>query len=140
MSEARGVALAIFGIVALIAIVGLVLLFSGRLTGKVVTNPGTYGQNKLYGGGAHGIENPYTINRPVKGVYYTPEFQDVVETGGSRSLNRIPSIVTKNCPPKLTYFGASKISEVGENFGECIVADDGKGWCCPPPAKLNVMG
>ncbi len=139
MSEARGVALAIFGIVALIAIVGLVLLFSGRLTGKV-TNPALYDQDKLYGGGSHGIEVPYTINRVVKGVRYTPEFQDVAETGGKRSLERIPSLTTKNCPPKLTYFGARSISAVGEDFGECIVADDGKGWCCPPPARLDPVG
>jgi len=52
--EGKGVALAILGIVAVIAVVGLILLFKGA-TGKVA---GTLGDAKVYGGGeiAHGLD------------------------------------------------------------------------------------
>ncbi len=130
MSEGRGVALAIFGIVALIAVVGLVLLFSGRMTGKV-TDPYLYGDDKLYGGGQHGIELPYTLNRVVKGVRYTPEFQDVVEIGGPRSVERVPSLTTKNCPRGLHYYGSRNIMALGDNTEACVNAYDNAGLCCP---------
>lgn len=52
--EGKGVALAILGIVAVIAVVGLILLFTGA-TGKVVSSGGGA---KVYGGGeiTHGLD------------------------------------------------------------------------------------
>lgn len=65
----RGVALAILGIVAVIAIVGLVLLFSGaKKTAQVAT-----GLDKEYGGSLKDVEYPYLEGRSVGGSPVTPE-------------------------------------------------------------------
>ncbi len=74
--EGKGVALAILGIVAVIAVVGLVLLFKGA-TAKVAY---TTGGAKVYGGGeiAHGLDQyrdpegyvRYATPRPIEGEEY----------------------------------------------------------------------
>src|SRR3989338_11647504 len=65
----RGVALAILGIVAVIAIVGLVLLFSGaKKTAQVAQ-----GLDKEYGGSLKDVEYPYLEGRSVGGSPVTPE-------------------------------------------------------------------
>lgn len=61
--EGKGVALAILGIVAVIAVVGLILLFTGA-TGKYVgssVDPKLYTRESIAGvaGGAANVENPY---------------------------------------------------------------------------------
>ncbi len=84
--EGKGVAFAILGIVAVIAVVGLVLLFKGA-TGKMAT----YNQPKVYGGGeiAHGLDQysdggfvRYSDDRVYAGAGYVfPE--RVKDTGGA---------------------------------------------------------
>jgi len=62
--EGKGVALAILGVVAVIAVVGLVLLFAGS-TGKMVqggiNNPNIYTRQSMvdYAAGPANVENPY---------------------------------------------------------------------------------
>lgn len=160
MSEGRGVALAILGIVALIAVVGLILLFSGKMTGRVVTTEiyGGYGANKLYGGGDRSQEwaprgsveypatyeggyssNPYEGSY-VKGVPTTWEGQTVAVVGGSQATYREPSRFTTNCPTGLDYYGARQaLSLSDDEFNNCIAADDNKGWCCATEG-LNQYG
>ena len=85
--EGKGIAFAILGIVAVIAIVGLVLLFKGG-TGNVVSS--NYAP-KLYGGGeiAHGMDQytnggfvRYSDNRVYAGAgYIFPE--RIQDTGGA---------------------------------------------------------
>lgn len=58
--EGKGVALAILGVVAVIAVVGLVLLFSGA-TAKVSL------PSKVYGGALEGKEFPYLMSRTTGG-------------------------------------------------------------------------
>ena len=58
--EGKGIAFAILGIVAVIAVVGLVLLFKGA-TGKAINY--AYGVDKVYGGINYGQEFPYLIDR-----------------------------------------------------------------------------
>lgn len=75
--EGKGVALAILGIVAVIAVVGLILLFKGGTTGNVA---GTTAGAKIYGGGeiAHGLDQyqdpegyvRYSTPRPLEGEEY----------------------------------------------------------------------
>lgn len=131
MSEGRGITLAIFGIVALIAIVGLVLLFSGRLTGNVAygsTDPGIYGGDKLYGGGQYGVELPYTVNRPVKGVYQTWEGNEVAITGTKRTTTRIPSKWT-TCEDGHRV-DVTQLGSMMERGSSCVFNVDLNSWCC----------
>jgi hypothetical protein len=140
MSESRGVALAILGIVALIAVVGLVLLFSGRTTGQV-TIPGIYGgygADKTYGGWERAEEttprgdvgHPYQGSY-VKGVPTTWEGQTVAVVGGSQATYREPSRFSTNCPPDLDYYGSRQAQSLSDDEWEtCITADDGLGMCC----------
>jgi len=98
--EGRGVAFAILGIVAVIAVVGLVLLFTGA-TGKVAS----YGQPNVYGGGeiAHGLDQysnggfvRYSDDRVYAGALYVyPE--RIADTGGAP----VPT-PTYNSDPKRT--------------------------------------
>lgn len=92
--EGRGVALAILGIVAVIAVVGLVLLFKGGTTGKVA---GTTAGAKVYGGGgiAHGLDQyrdeagfvRYSDNRIYAGAQYGyqwgDDFRERIEDSGN---------------------------------------------------------
>lgn len=89
--EGKGVALAILGIVAVIAVVGLVLLFKGA-TGKVAyTTDGA----KVYGGGgiAHGLDEytdpegfvRYSTNRVYSGAHFI--YPERIEDSG----NGVPS-------------------------------------------------
>ena len=70
--EGKGVAMAILGIVAVIAVVGLVLLFTGA-TGKI-----SYGQPKVYGGVHAGEEFPYLTDRSAGGYPQTAGQPDAV--------------------------------------------------------------
>ena len=77
--EGKGIALAILGIVAVIAVVGLVLLFTG-VTGKYAVPT-----DKLYGGGGvtrggqdqyHDGFVRYVSNRPEYGALYSYDYSD----------------------------------------------------------------
>ncbi|MEM4247097.1 MAG: hypothetical protein QXR48_03875 [Candidatus Woesearchaeota archaeon] len=70
--EGKGVAMAILGIVAVIAVVGLVLLFTGA-TGKV-----SAGLPKVYGGVHAGEEFPYLTDRSQGGYPQTAGQPDAV--------------------------------------------------------------
>ncbi len=160
MSEGRGVALAILGIVALIAVVGLVLLFSGRLTGKVVTNDiyGGYGANKLYSGGYRaqgdaprgpvGYPEEYKggyVSNPnqgswVKGVPQTWEGQEVVAIGGSQATARVPTKFT-TCPAGLDRMGSREMQSLDDDeYSRCVPGGfDDSSMCCPK-LGLNPYG
>lgn len=146
MAEGRGVVLAILGIVALIAVVGLVLVFSGKSTGQVVL-PARYGQDKLYGGGkgqpfesdAPGraglpysggwvAGSPYTT---AAGEAYGETKQRKVVVGGKTSLERVPSRYT-TCPPGLNRADYTELTGLSdEEFAACIFNRDLNSWCCP---------
>ncbi|MEM2916367.1 MAG: hypothetical protein QXT19_03370 [Candidatus Woesearchaeota archaeon] len=157
MSDGKGVALAILGIVALIAVVGLILLFSGKLTGEV-TQPvtyGGYGASKLYGnwnkvqeeaprgavvaqsdlrGG--GVSYPYEGNW-VKGVPYTPEGIPVAVVGGKDAVYRQPSRQT-TCPPGLVRMGVRQMQTLSDDeFALCIPGNFDDGSMCCPVAQLT---
>ena len=151
---------AILGIVALIAVVGLVLLFSGKLTGQVVT-PAAYGgigAPKVYGNwnkaqegaprgavvqtaqqGGGGVSYPYEGNW-VKGVPYTPEGIPVAVVGGNEATYRQPSRQT-TCPPGLTRMGRLQMQTLSdEEFEQCIPGNFGDGSMCCPSARLPLRG
>jgi hypothetical protein len=161
MSEGRGVALAILGIVALIAVVGLILLFSGKLTGNVIA-PDLYGSYgipapKTYGGwdrvqetsprgavvnqadtSGGGSSYPFEGSW-VKGVPYTPEGIPVAVVGGSQATYRQPTRLTA-CPPGLTRMGVRQMQTLSdERFGQCIAGDFGDGSMCCPVSGVNPM-
>jgi hypothetical protein len=155
MSEGRGVALAILGIVALIAVVGLILLFTGKLTGQVVASPSVYGgagANKVYGGWYRvQEESPRGAVRPdvgvsnayegtwVAGVPYTPEGIPVAVVGGSQAIYRQPTRLT-TCPAGLTRMGSRQMQTLtDEEFGMCIAGNFDDGSMCCPSATFNPM-
>lgn len=141
MTEGRGVALAILGIVALMAVVGLILLFTGRLTGQVVTNDiyGGYGSPKVYGGWNRAQENsPRSIDNPyagswVKGVPYTWEGQEVAVIGGEQATYRVPTAQTA-CPKGFIRAGTRRLGGMTEEQVDgCYDYGFGDGsLCCPP--------
>jgi len=91
MAEHKGLSLTILGIVAVVAILGLVLLFKTAVTGNQAY-PLSYGADKLYGGGktvAQGGTEPWTPSW-VKGVPVTPENQRVLDA----SSNEVPGYAT----------------------------------------------
>ena len=106
--EHKGVALAILGIVAVIAVVGLILLFKGAATGNIVA-PGA----KLYGGGGinHGTDQytsdykRYADNRVYAGALYAGNIQ-YEDTGGQpvptatidSDPKRTGSVINNQCP------------------------------------------
>ncbi len=110
----RGVALAILGIVAVIAIVGLVLLFTGaKKTGQVVLVG-----DKVYGGALKDVEYPYLEGRPAKGVPVTPEGIEVADEQTAyaegvpyRTYGRVPDQI----PTVQTTCGEGSF-EVSVNF------------------------
>ena len=158
MSEGRGVALAILGIVALIAVVGLILLFSGKLTGKIITQEmyGGYGADKLYGGWANaqvnspkgpvvgqeamsggGASNPYQGNWVI-GVPYTTEGIPVAVIGGNEATYRIESSKTA-CSIGLARMGAVQMRSLSdEAFAGCIAGNFNDGSMCCPITRLAV--
>lgn len=148
MADGKGVAMAILGIVALIAVVGLILLFSGAATGDVVTDS-LYGRDKLYGGwdrvqqasprGAVGYPDTYKgggISRPyegtwVKGVPTTWEGQNVAVVGGKQAVYREPSRFT-TCPAGQVRVGQRGLLRLTDDeWGTCQLFSGGDGsYCC----------
>jgi len=143
----KGIALAILGIVAVIAIVGLVLLFSGaKKTGQVAYT----GVDKVYGGALKDVEYPYLENRPAKGVPVLPEGVEVVDEQTAyaqgvpyRTYNRVPDQI----PSTQTTCGEGSV-EVSVNFlrqfkytypdAQCsdyVAALDA--YCCKAPSFNN---
>lgn len=131
MSEGRGVAMAILGIVALIAVVGLVLLFSGRLTAKVVAGDPIYGVSKLYVPEFRAEER--LEGRLVKGVEYTQEGNIVAEVGGKTAGFRNPANYV--CKPGFNEMGTSEFGSMGEPQG-CYAS--GYNTLCCPESGLDI--
>jgi hypothetical protein len=128
MTEGR-VSLAILGLVALIAVTGLVTLFSGRPTGNVVTEEmyGGYGSDKLYGNW------PYAEQRIhgslVKGVEQTVEGQNVAEVGGASSIQRTPSYYT-TCAQGERSVDVEEMLAMEERGSTCSFNAGINRWCC----------
>lgn len=130
MEEGRGVSLAILGVVAVIAVVGLVLLFTGA-TGEFVG----YGLPKLYPGkvvlGETGQGFPYLGGGEYvaeqKGSCASSEM--FVQGGGANGMSQDPL----NCRA-----GEQRIEIYHRNnkfFGapdQIVVVD---GWCCNLPSN-----
>jgi len=128
--EGKGVALAILGIVAVIAVVGLVLLLSSAKTGNVVraASNGVTSQ-KIYGGALDNEELPYTINRPVKGVYFTPDPNYVSITAIKRGVDKIPSRLTA-CGEYLYEADYNEAVSAIEQGGDCTWNSGLNRYCC----------
>jgi hypothetical protein len=111
--EGKGVALAILGIVAVIAVVGLILLFKGASTGGFAgTDLNSPGQ-KVYGGGGisrglnqyeSGYER-YSSGRVLAGAQYTGNIQHadtgdhaVPEPTIDQDPKRTGSVLNNQCP------------------------------------------
>ncbi len=136
MAEGKGVALAILGIVAVIAVVGLIMLFKGG-TGEVVVG-GIYGPDKTYGGWERAQEGAPrgNVGQPnqgtwVKGVPTTWEGQKVAVVGGSQATYRVPTPLT-TCPSGQIRVGSRNIRALSDNeFNSCVLSKIGDGsFCC----------
>ena len=138
----RGVALAILGIVAVIAIVGLVLLFSGaKKTAQVST-----GLDKVYGGALKGEEWPYLEARTIGGgARVTPEGVPLAEEAAAYAEGvpyRTFSRVQDQIPTPQTTCGAG-FFEVPVQSKQRVEASTGlkcsdyvagiDSYCCPVP-------
>ncbi len=126
--------LAILGIVAVTAIVGLVLLFSGALTGLV------------YGGDLKDVEFPYLEGRSAKGVPVTPEGIKVADeltasqegipyrTYG-RTPDHIPTVQT-TCGEGSIEVSVNILQQWRDAHPETICGDydqELRLWCCKIP-------
>ena len=123
--EGKGIALTILGIVAVIAIVGLVLLFTGAGTGGYVA-PGV----KVYGGAIKDEPYPYLVQRKVAGAYgdqYSAQYTQIPDIPQSRSQYKIPT-ERLGCPSDKPYrVSASDVDIVPR---ECTTSEELAGWYC----------
>ena len=141
--------MAILGIVALIAVVGLILLFSGKLTGKVVVGnsydsvagvpaPHLYGR-------APGLQDVGSYDNPnsgswVNGVPQTWEGQTVAVIGGSQAVYRVPSPQTA-CPPNTLRMGAASMRRLSDDqLSICVDGGFNDGSMCCPTNSLDAFG
>ncbi|MBD3361900.1 hypothetical protein GF358_03865 [Candidatus Woesearchaeota archaeon] len=129
--ESKGIALAILGVVAVIAIVGLVLLFAGaKNTGEVVIPQA----NKVYGGAIEGVALPYGEGRAISGAGRPGEEPQVLRIPSrKRGWISIPSDST-TCGPYLQKvdYGQKLVSESrGLGCSDYIPTLDG--YCCEAP-------
>ena len=107
MVDEKGVSLAILGVVAVIAVVGLVLLFSGAKTGNASDNAPA-----LYGGGAE------------PGRAYQAEAS---RYGGGRGANS-PSLLGHTCDPSIGEVDVS-VNEVQSKLSTGFTCDVDR-LCC----------
>lgn len=121
--EGKGIALTILGIVAVIAIVGLVLLFTGARTGQYAA-PGT----KIYGGpaaqrqAAKVFEERF-IKPPV------PE-EEVAVVYGSKKWGGVKVASEYTTCMGDTPAGRQEKETLESRGYVCIVNPTGPGWCC----------
>ena len=125
MAEGKGLSLTILGIVAVVAILGLVLLFKTATSGGVVI---PYGADKVYGGATRASQSPWSPSW-VSGGPVTPEDQKISVIGGKSATWRQPSRFTQPC-------GSGKI-EVTENrasaYSNCAGPNANGQYCCDAP-------
>jgi hypothetical protein len=110
MEEGKGVAIAILGIVAVIAVTGFVLLYSGA-TGNVFLS----GLPKVYGGVNVGEQFPYLVDRSAGGypqtagnpdaIYYPPGYYTEQPVGIALQENAIPQGSSPSGSNSPTSFG-----------------------------------
>lgn len=138
----RGVALAILGIVAVIAIVGLVLLFSGaKKTAQV-----SAGLDKVYGGALKDVEYPYLEGRTIGGgAATTPEGVRIAEEEKAyadgvpyRTFNRVPDMIpTPQTSCGEGFFPVSAQSKERFESATALKCSDYvaalDSYCCPVP-------
>jgi len=149
-AEQKGLSLTILGIVAVVAILGLVLLFKTAVTGEYAY-PLSYGGDKLYGGGktvASQSTEPWTPSW-VSGKPVTPEGQQVL-TGSS---NEPPGITTARtgiksatrrqaadfttCGEGLIEVTEFEIEQQGFDPEQCYYDGNLNRYCCAWQGKLN---
>lgn len=147
MAEGKGVALAILGIVAVIAVVGLVLLFSGA-TAKVASS--SYNAMNLYGGNLNrGPEGEtgfvrYSTNRATQGRLYSDQWSDDFrdrnqDTGTmeapralyNQDYKRTGPVLPDKCPSE--YFGEYRDPVTSLYAWDACVQSpvDPAFYCCP---------
>ncbi len=147
MAEQKGLSLTILGIVAVVAILGLVLLFKTAVTGGYASS---YGANKLYGGGiavAGGANEPWTPSW-VDATPITSE-GNVVTVGGhdetrgiTTARSNIKSATWRQAADLTQPCGASGKIEVPYNrigaYANCAGPNANDQYCCDPIAQRNV--
>lgn len=131
--ESKGIALAILGVVAVIAIVGLVLLFAGANTGDVALPQ----YNKVYGGAIKGVALPYGEGRAISGAGRPgDEPQTLRIPSRKRGFISIPSDAT-TCGPYLTKtdYGQKLVAE-SRALGCSDYIPTLDGYCCEAPGLV----
>ena len=125
MTDEKGIALAILGITAVIAVVGLVLLFTGANTGDVVwVGP------KTYGGATKNVDLPYLEQRKF-GAYGD---QAVGAESGvprrtlSRAATQIPSVIG-SCGEGMVRVSNQEMLALYARGAKCTEFAGG-GYCC----------
>ncbi len=135
--EGRGIALAILGIVAVIAVVGLVLLFTGA-TGKMAFP----GLAKVYGGVNYGQEFPYLVDRSAGGYPQTAGNPDAIYyPQGFYTEKPVGVELQQNAPPYASSAsGTRSFTAYQRQPGfvpsgqDCFEADGSVGFRCPQGA------
>ncbi len=132
--EGRGIALAILGIVAVIAVVGLVLLFTGASGG--VAYPGIA---KVYGGVHYGEEFPYLTDRTQGGfpqtagnpdaIYYPTGFYEEKPVGVA--LQEDAPLYGTSASGTREYTSFQRQPYFVPSGQDCFEADGSVGFRCP---------
>lgn len=141
--EAKNVSLVVLGVVAILAVVGLVLMFSQAGATARVSVMGA----KLYGGAVKGEQFPYLEDRRIGGPSdaLVPEYGNEAQawqTGTpyrtyARAPTNIPSQFT-GCGSTEQLLGADRARPFMDRYGvSCRRAEDVPGqligFCCPIP-------
>jgi hypothetical protein len=134
MEEGKGVAMAILGIVAVIAVVGLVLLFTGA-TGNAFLS----GLPKVYGGVNAGQEFPYLVDRSAGGypqtagqpdaIYYPQGFYTEKPVGVELQQDAPPYGTSASGTTEYTTFNRQPYYVPSGQ--DCWVEDGMPGFRCP---------
>ncbi len=130
MAEDKGISLTILGVVAVIAIVGLVLLFTGAGTGGYVA-PG----NKVYGGAIQEKPYPYLQGRKVSGVagdQYSAQYTSIPSIPQSRDQYKIPN--PSGCPAGTYGYTSTEVQLGRVDASACTPNEIVAGtYCCTDP-------
>jgi len=125
MADSKSIGIAILGIAAVLAIIGLVLMFSMAVKSGAFT-----AMPKIYGGAIKNVDYPMLEDRHAAGVggdeYYAQDNPQYMYY--ERGVRQIPSLQT-TCPEGYAKSSYTKMLAYKQRGSECF-AHPASGYCC----------